>query len=155
MLRYVKGLSGGALSDPQPYLFCLWNGPLSLISVPVKPRPPSRAAQARRAGPEESLSNALYLLGLRGAPIDMMGASNKLRGNLGCGSERAPPDRPINMGFLSLRWGNGRQDVIRMVSDWRGSSGIRPTRWAEDTFSCCCTPCRRERDSLCCFSHHG
>ena len=47
-----------------------------------------------RAAPEDSLSNTLHLLGLRGAPIDIMGASNMLRGNLGCGSVRPPPDGP-------------------------------------------------------------
>jgi hypothetical protein len=39
----------------------------------------------RWAAPEDTLSNTLHLLGLRGAPIDIMGASNMLRGNLGCG----------------------------------------------------------------------
>jgi len=47
-----------------------------------------------RAASEETLSNTLYLLGLRGAPIDIMGASNMLRGNLGCGSVRPPPHGP-------------------------------------------------------------
>jgi len=46
------------------------------------------------AAPENSLSNALYLLGLRIAPFDIMGASKKLCGNLGCGSVRPPPDGP-------------------------------------------------------------
>jgi len=47
------------------------------------------------AAPEDSLSNTLYLLGLRSAPIDMMGASNMLPGNLGCESVRPPPDGPL------------------------------------------------------------
>jgi len=46
------------------------------------------------AASEDSLSKGLYLLGLHVAPVDMMGASNKLRGNLGCGSVRPPPDAP-------------------------------------------------------------
>jgi hypothetical protein len=49
----------------------------------------------RRAAPEDRLSNTLYLLGLHGAPIDIMGASYMLRGNSGCGSVRPSPDGPM------------------------------------------------------------
>jgi len=51
------------------------------------------------AAPEDSLSNTLHLLGLRGAPIDIMGASNMLRRNLGYGSVRPSPDRPVKTQF--------------------------------------------------------
>jgi hypothetical protein len=57
------------------------------------------------AAPGDRLSNTLHLLGLHGARIDMMGASNKLRGNLGCGSVRPPPHGPSIIGQLWDRGG--------------------------------------------------
>jgi hypothetical protein len=64
--------------------------PATIPSLPLE-RPPILNS-CHWAAPEEGLCNALHLLGLHGAPIDVMGASNRLRGNLGCGSFRPSPD---------------------------------------------------------------
>ena len=71
--------------------------PATIPSVPLE-RPPVPNSHYW-AAPEDSLSETLHLLGLHGAPIGVMGASNMLRGNLGCGSVRAPPDGPVKIEF--------------------------------------------------------
>jgi len=75
-------------------------------NIPLMPleRPPVPNI-CRWSAPEDSLSNALYLLGLHVACIDMMGASNKLRGNLVCGSVRPPPDGP-----------SSKQELLQVIS---------------------------------------
>ena len=69
--------------------------PATIPPVPLE-RPPV-PNRYHWAAPEDTLSNTLKLLGLRGAPIDIMGAFDMLRGNLGCGSVRPPPDGPIKI----------------------------------------------------------
>ena len=71
--------------------------PATIPPVPLE-RPPVPNSR-HWAAPEDSLSDTLHLLGLRGAPIDMMGASQMLRGNLGSGSVRPPPDGPLEIEF--------------------------------------------------------
>jgi hypothetical protein len=71
--------------------------PATIPTAPLE-RPPV-PNHYRRAAPEDFLSNTLHLLGLQGALIDMMRASNMLRGNSGSGSVRPPPDGPLKTAF--------------------------------------------------------
>ena len=80
-------------TSPQPYLPCLWNSPLSQICV---------AGQ-----PQEVVYQTPYISwACQVTPINAMGASNMLRGNLGCGSVRPPPDGPMKMHFEHSLFGN-------------------------------------------------
>ena len=77
--------------------------PATIPPVPLE-RPPVPNI-CHRAAPGDRLSKTLCLLGLRGGPIDMMGASNMLGGNLGCGSVRPPPDGP-----------SSKRDLLQVIS---------------------------------------
>jgi len=91
LARWAVGRGSSSLP---PYLPCLWNGPLSLISVAGQPQKiVYQTPYISRARPPR-LSGSRWRAGLHVAPIDMMGASNELRGHLGCGSVRPPPDGP-------------------------------------------------------------